>query len=471
MAELNYQDVPEEQRKKAKVFFERGAQVARAGQWDYAVEMYIQGLTLDPESVEAHQQLRDISLRRKASGGKKMGMFEAMKFGTGGKDHKQNFLNAERQIAFEPGDTSLMVTMMENAYKAGAFETTLWIAKHLVHALDDAGQKSGDFSKYMKVRDAYRNLRRPSEAVEVSARLLKIRPDDPDLKDAHRALAAEEAMFKGKYQTAGSFRDSMRDKEGQQKLIESEKDIGNVDYLEKMVLDAEAQLAADPNEQGKMAKVIDAMRKIGTPDAEQRAMLRAGEFFDQTRAFRFKMTAYDIRLRQLDAEDRVLRAELAKTPTDVEKRQAYLDWYAQRAEEELGIFTDVAAQYPTETKWKFQMAERMVRLKRFIDAIPIYQEAVNDPKLRSEAKLKLGQAFLEAEFYDEAADTLKELMEHYEIQGDATAKEIYYWHGRANEAKNSVPEALKSYSQVMKWEFTYRDVQKRIKELRAKMQG
>jgi tetratricopeptide (TPR) repeat protein len=471
VAEPNYNDVPDDNRKKAKVFFDRGSQVARAGQWDYAIEMYMQGLALDPEAMDAHQQLRDIALKRKVSGGKKMGMFEAMKFGTGGKDAKQNFLNAERQLAFEPGDTSLMTTMMENAYKAGAFDTTMWIAKILVQALDDAGQKSGDFSKYMKARDTYRNLKRPSEAVEVSARLLRMKPDDSDLKDAHRALAAEEAMAKGKYQTATSFRDSVRDKEGQQKLIESDKDIGNVDYLEKMVLDAEAQLAADPNEQGKMAKVIDALRKIGTPASEARAFERAQQFFAQTRAFRFQMVAHDIRLRQLEAEDRAKRAELAKAPTDAEKKQAYLEWYAQRAEEELNIFTEVAGQYPTETKWKFQMAERLVRLKRFVDAIPIYQEAVNDPKLRNEAKLKLGQAFLEAEFYDEAADTLKDLMEGYEIQGDTTAKEIYYWHGRANEAKNTIPEALKSYSQVMKWEFNYRDVQKRIKELRAKTQG
>jgi tetratricopeptide (TPR) repeat protein len=471
VAELNYQAVPEESQKKAKVFFDRGAQVARAGQWDYAIEMYMQGLALDPEALEAHQQLRDISLKRKASGGKKMGMFEAMKFGTSGKDAKQNFLNAERQLAFEPGDTALMTTMMESAYKAGAFDTTLWIAKHLVQALDDAGQKSGDFGKYVKARDVYRNLKRFSDSVEVSARLLRMKPDDSELKDMHRTLSAEEAMFKGNYQKAASFRDSMRDKEGQQKLIESDKDIGNVDYLEKMVIDSEAQLAADPNEQGKMAKVIDALRKIGTAESEERAMIRAGEFYEKTHAFRFKMTAYDIRLRQLEGEDRALRAELAKAPTDAEKRQAYIDWVARRAEEELAIFTDVSTQYPTETKWKYQMAERLVRMRRFVDAIPIYQEVVNDPKLRNEAKLKLGQAFLEAEFFDEAADTLKELMESYEVQGDPIAKETYYWHGRANEAKNSFADALKSYSQVMKWEFTYRDVQKRIKDLRAKTQG
>src|SRR5205085_2221578 len=65
--------------KKPKAFFDRGTTVAATGNFDYAIEMYLQGLALDPEAVEAHQTLRDISLKRKASGGKTMGMMALMK--------------------------------------------------------------------------------------------------------------------------------------------------------------------------------------------------------------------------------------------------------------------------------------------------------------------------------------------------------------------------------------------------------
>src|SRR5690349_19120856 len=74
-----YRDIPLEDRKKAKAFFDRGGTVAATGNYDYAIEMYIQGLMLDPESIEGHQSLRDISLRRKASGGKTIGMLQMMK--------------------------------------------------------------------------------------------------------------------------------------------------------------------------------------------------------------------------------------------------------------------------------------------------------------------------------------------------------------------------------------------------------
>ena len=65
-----YNEIPEEEQKKANTFFARGHTLGGTGQYEYAIEMYIQGLTIDPEAVSAHQALREISMRRKASGGK-----------------------------------------------------------------------------------------------------------------------------------------------------------------------------------------------------------------------------------------------------------------------------------------------------------------------------------------------------------------------------------------------------------------
>mgnify|MGYP001369184610 CR=1 FL=1 len=100
------------------------------------------------------------------------------------------------------------------------------------------------------------------------------------------------------------------------------------------------------------------------------------------------------------------------------------------------------------------------------EAIPLYQQSSQDPKLRVQVTLRLGQAFLFADFVDEAVDTLRGLADGYEIKGDDNAKEIYYWFARSLEAKQEIPTALKNYSQVAQWDFTYRDVQGRIKKLR-----
>src|SRR5438067_548019 len=87
-------------RGKARVFFERGRVVADTGQYDYAIEMYLQGLALDPDAVDGHRELRDVALRRKAGGGKKLGMFENMKLLRWGKNQKENLLGAEKAWAY-----------------------------------------------------------------------------------------------------------------------------------------------------------------------------------------------------------------------------------------------------------------------------------------------------------------------------------------------------------------------------------
>ena len=123
--------------------------------------------------------------------------------------------------------------------------------------------------------------------------------------------------------------------------------------------------------------------------------------------------------------------------------------------------------YPTDTSKKYQVGVRLFQLGRHSDAIPIFQQSRADPKFRIPSAVALGQSFLEAGFVDEAVDTLKDVLESYEIKNDSKYTEMQYWYGRALEKKGDVQSALKAYSGVAQSNFNYRDVQARIKRLRA----
>ena len=466
MSESNYIEVSDAERTKAKGFFDKAASVSGAGQYDFGIEMYLNGLRLDPESIDAHQALRDVALRRKAGGGKKIGMFEAMKFGKG-KDDRASMLNAERLLAFDPGDTGHMLSMMEAAYRAGCYDTVLWIAPILSRANSELNKP--EYSKYEKVRDHYAKLGRWAQAVEICTRMLSMKPDDMDLKNDLKNLSAEEAMNKGKY--GGSFRESIRDAGKQQAYLQEERDVVGDDYLAKVAKEAEADLATTPNDPSKVAKLVEALRKMNTPAADEKAGEVLQAAFEATGAYRFRLQLIDMRLKQLIAEDRSRRATIAATTDEAEKAelvQAYKEFTAARANEELALYEEIAEQYPTEPKYKYEVARRMIPLKRFTDAIPLLQQAVNDPKLRNAATLELGRTFLAADFPDEAVDTLKGLSESYPAMsaGDDMAKAIMYWLGRSYETAGNIPDALKAYSQVVKWDFNYLDTQSRMKRLR-----
>jgi tetratricopeptide (TPR) repeat protein len=135
--------------------------------------------------------------------------------------------------------------------------------------------------------------------------------------------------------------------------------------------------------------------------------------------------------------------------------------------EELNEFKLWSENYPTDQKIRFDVAGRMFALGQFAEAIPVFQQVRNDPKYRTDAAIALGRSFLEAGFVDESVETLRSVIDEYQTKGDRKSMEMYYWWGRALEQMGDRQTAQKAFSQVAQWDFNYRDVQGRIKNLRA----
>ena len=472
MSELphGYANIPEEDRKKAEKFFDYGKKSADTGNFDYAIELYLQGLAIDPENTDAHQQLREISLKRKASGGKDLGMFEKMKLKKQGKDDKENLLHAEKLLAYNPGDTATMLALAVSAHKSGFYDTAMWIGPQVLQA-NITAPKGPDFNTFVTLRDIYKSLHQWPEAVEACNWAAKMKPDDMDLQKELKDLGAQQTMSQGKYGVAKSFRESIKDMEGQRKLMVSDSDVRTIDMLQQQILEAEAEYSAEPNEAGKIMKYVDALRKTESIEHENRAIEVLEEAFKRTTQFRFRKAVGEIKITQLGRMERTLRQQLQKEPNDADLKKQYLQFRREKAEEELAEYTLWAENYPTETVFRFNAAQRLFELGRFDEAIPIFQNARQDPKYKIEASILLGRAFMEAGFPDEAVDTLREATEAYQVKGDPKSIDMTYYYARALENKGDTAAAIKQYSQVAQWNFNYRDVQVRIKALRAAAKG
>ena len=461
-----YRDVPPEDRKKAETFFQRARTVADTGNYDYAIEMYLQGLNMDPESVEAHQALRDVSMRRKASGGKPLGMLQAMKL-RGGKDDKEAMLNAEKLLAYDPGNTDHMLTLLRAAHRAGYYDSVMWIGPILQRANAELPEKKQDINKYLALKDIYADIKQFKLATDACQLAVILRPDDMDLGTELKRLGAEHSMQEGKYNTARSFRESVRDMDGQRKLLEGDMDVRSDDVTARQIATAEAEWQADPEEPGKIMKLVEALVRSERTDNENRAIDLLQTTFERTRQFRFRLAIGRIKLAQLSRTERAMRDRLRKNQTDEELKAEYRAFIKDKTEEELKEFELWAENYPTDLSFKYETAKRLFMLQRFGEAIPVFQQARADPKFRTDATINLGRAFLEAAFLDEAVDTFRDLIESYPIKGDEKSKDMYYWYGVALEQAGQRQPALKCYSQVAQWDFKYRDVQERIKRLRS----
>lgn len=460
-----YQAIPEEEQRKARAFFDRAKAVADTGNFDYAIDLMIEGLKRDPDSVEAHQMLREISLKRKASGGKELGVFERMKYGDT-KDDRESMLNRERLLAYDPGNTDYMLALMEKAYAAGFYDTVLWIGPILTQA--NSNLPKPDYRKYLAAAKIYKALRQWDLALLNTQLAAQLRPNDMELSEELKNLSAWKTMDEGKYSGGKSFRDSVRDKDKQQDLLEADKDIRSAEGMKRLIEQAEREYAADPNEPGKLMKLVDALVKTEDPEHESRAIELLEQAYAKTGQFRFRARIGEINMKQMLRMERGLREALKNNPNDEGLKKDLRDFHKERLELELREYQLLSENYPSETRWKYEVAARLFALHRYDEAIPALQQARQDPKFRVEATILLGRAFFEAGFVDEALDTLDQLIADYQLKGDDKSKEMYYWRGRAAEEKQDIDTALKSYSQVAQWDFSYRDVQTRIKTLRAR---
>jgi len=119
---------------KGKAFFDRAVQVAETGNWDFAIEMYVEGLKREPENIEqGHQPLREVSLKRKAQGGKGPGMRDKMQHRPS-KDPVVSLCNACYLLAKEPGSEAFMQQVLGAAKKAELPTIAKWVCDILLES-------------------------------------------------------------------------------------------------------------------------------------------------------------------------------------------------------------------------------------------------------------------------------------------------------------------------------------------------
>jgi len=462
---------PNEGPGKGKAFFDRGRSVADTGNYDYAIDMYIEGLNREPFNATEHQELYKIGLTRKIKGGKAAGGLLGPKLPYKGKTPKEALLNHEFLLAKDPGNISAMLAIFRNASILDHKDVVMWAGSLLIQA--NQTSKSPKKEIFVEVSETYEKMEEFEKASDALRHALRLDPNNQEMIAKAKDLAAQETLKKGNYEKGASFTESIKDAAETKKLLQEENLARSEEYRIKEVATAKAEYEKNPRELQVITKYVKSLVDMDNEQDENEAIEILKKAFLETRVYRFKAGIGDIRMKQFKRNLRMLRDHVKADPTDKQALADYEKANRERLAYEIDEWKERAEHMPTDLTVKYELGRRMWDAKRYDEAIVALQEAQQNPRHRTDAMNFLGQSFLVQGMLPEAIETLRRAIEEYDLapSGDLKSKELHYWYARALEQNNAINEAIEMYSKIIRWDIGYRDARKRLADLRARGHG
>ncbi len=439
---------------KGAKFFDRADQVAETGNWDFAIEMYTEGIRREPDAVErGHRPLREVALRRKAAGGKGPGMMEKLK-AKPGKDPLENLIKAERLLSKEPGSLLFMEQVLQAARALEATETLGWIADVILHHQQ---QNKPSRRVLFETAKACEEVEQYKKGLAVADLARGAFPDNGEIENLAKTLAANSTL----QQRGGEeedFTKHVRDMDKQVELAQSDQMVQSESIVEKQIERARAEYLADPTIGGKVDAVVDALVKTEDEAFENEAIDILRKAHTDIGAYRFKMRIGDIRIKQMTRRYRELLSEGDKA--------AAAEQAKRQLEFELEEYGERAVNYPTDLRIKFELGRRQLIAGQLDEAIASLQQAQRDPRRHAQALNYLGQAFAKKGWLREAAETYERALDA-ELP-EARVKELRYNLGDVLEQMDELDRAQDEFSAVAQIDYNYKDVRDRLEGIRQK---
>ena len=445
---------------KGKAFFDRGDQVAATGNWDFAIQMYLDGIRREPTEVQrGHRPLREVAMKRTAQQGKPAGMIDQLKH-RGGKTPEEVLANAEYLMAKEPGSIQHMVAVFKAIQKFQSDEATGWICDILLGSQQQAVQdgKKPNRQIVVTIARAYEQIKEFTKAHEVALLGKTAFKDDGELQDMEKNYSAQKTIQQGKYAGDGSFVDSVKDLKKQQDLLKKDQAYQDIEFREGEIVKARKAYEATPTVPGKIDALVEALTKIEEDSFENEAIDVLKAAYADSRAYRFKVRMDDIRIRQM-------RRQYDKLVTDGDEKAAKEQDHRQLAFE-LEVFAERAVKYPTDMGLKYELGQRQLKTGQIDDAIASLQQATRDAKRRILALALLGQAFARKGWHRQAIETYEKALES--DVSEERAKDLHYNLGLELKALGEREKAMDHFSEVAQLDFRYKDVREQIEDLRKK---
>ena len=457
MPETTSNDVP----RPIRELFEKATLAYERNNFDYAIQILNGVLDQEPGFFEARQLLRATQQQKPQE---KTGLFRKLVGGAGNApalakgqlalrgNPKEALSAAESILNSDPANTSAHKLLAEGAMALGLTKTAV-MALETVIASDP-----NDAKVARNLAGLYFQQDQLDKAEELYRNLLARRPDDTDLPQTLKNLAARRMLVEKGYGAVesgnSSYRDLIKDKEEALHLEQANRSTKDDTIADRLIAEYEIQLRNEPNNRR-------TLRAVAELHAQKKEFDRAIEYLRSVIAAEGNSDP-TVEKAIADIEAKRVEHELSKldpaTPNFAEQK-AQLE--AQRDAQALAECKGRAERFPSDLQIRFELGSLYFKAGRFADAIQELQRAQNNPHRRTAAINMLGQCFASRKMWDLAARTFQNALKE-KPTWDEEKKELLYHLGSALEKLNKPDEAIEHFKNIYEQDIGYRDVAAKV---------
>ena len=438
------------------------------GNLDYVLEVTSQVLKMQPGCLPVRRLQRVAQLRQNR--GKGGGFFgKAMSglstapfmFGGGKKDPAKQLEAADTLLAKDPTNVAAL-KLLADAAAALELPETAAFALDAVRELEPENRNN-----LLALGNAWLNAGKPTDALNIADEILRLKPSDADAQDLMRKASVAQTVSKHNWDQQQSYRDKLRDEKQAVSLEQSAKVVTGDTMTQRLLEEALARVAKEPNNLNHYRSVSQAYKQLGNLDEALAWIRKAREHPVGKSDAALEKQETELATSVIEMHMKEAEAALAATPNDP-AAIAKLD----AAQKELAEFKITEAKryverYPNDYPARYALGALLLELGQTDAAIGQFQQSQKGPPVRIQSLVGLGRCFKNKRLYDLAVTQLNTAKTDLNAM-DQTKMDIIYELGSCYELMGKPDAAIEEFKLIYSEDIGFRDVADKINAFYSK---
>jgi len=459
MAEVTLEQAPQ----AVKDLFNKGFSAFERGNLDYAIDLLLQCVEMEPGLLRARKFLRGAQVQRlKRQKPTALSsiinqitglplVVKAMLLTQAGKGGKA-VVAAEKLLCKDPLNINFLHVFADAADKAGLPETA-------IQTLEIARDHFPDNAKVLRwLGDLYVEAGATKDGLACFEKLAKLKPQDPEvvrkLKDAMALNSMAKDGWTEAADTGGTFREMVRDTEEAVTLEREAKAVKSDRDADSLIANALAKIEAEPEN-------INYYRSLARLYTQKHAYDEAVQTLERA----LEISPGDPELDQLMAGVRTEQYD----HRIAELRSAGDSAGAEEAEAERKAFVEQSLverikRYPNDLRLRYELGVALFNKQQYNEAIQQFQLSQRSPKHRAKSLYYLAMGFKTKGQYDLALEQLEAAAAEMPTMDNAK-KDVIYEMGQLAETTGDTAKAAEYYKTIYQVDIGYKDIAEKIENL------